>query len=287
MQFIRKINKHYLSLSIWVRLLISTFIVSLFIISTQNLHIFPGAVMSIFNGRIREVGTLPNQVESIFVNTKDGKELELWRLPTSNPAPVAVIFHGNAGDVENFFPYQKYFHSIGITSYGFDYRGYGKSSGWPSEQGLKLDTRAVLDYVRERESISDKDLIIVGISIGSGPASFGATEFKPGALILFSPFISLVDAVKAVPLLEYLHPFTLYEFPVKMNVGQLSNSCLIVAHGEKDNVIPFAQGREVFSNYHGNRFSSFILSPEASHNDILLETYDKITLAIQNCFKVE
>lgn len=286
MQLIKKINRRYLSLSIWTRLLISIFVISLIIVCTQNLQIFPGALLSIFDGHIRKANTLPNQVESIFVRTNDGNDLELWRLPTSAHAPVAVIFHGNAGDVENFFPYQKYFHSIGITSYGFDYRGYGKSSGWPSEQGLKLDTRAVLDYVRHRESILDADLIIVGVSVGSGPASFGATEFKPGALILFSPFISLKDAVKAVPVLGYLHLFTLYEFPVKMNVGQLTDSCLIVAHGEKDNVIPFVQGREVFGNYRGNRATSFILSPEASHNDILFKNYDKITLALKNCFKV-
>ncbi len=280
----RKLNERYLALSFWTRLIIATFAVSLLIISTQNLQIFPGAVSSIFDSKIRNSNELPENVESIFVTTADNEKLELWRLEQPSSKQVAVIFHGNGADVANFFPYQQYFASIGITSYGFDYRGYGKSSGWPSERGLYLDGQAVIHYILEREKISLKEIVIVGISIGSGAAAHMAAEFNPGALILFSPFASLAEAVRNVPLFGLLSKFTMYDFSVKEDVQRLNTSCLILAHGEKDNVIPIEQGKDVFDAYRGTSFSKFLISPTASHNDILFKIYPEVTTSIKTCF---
>ena len=278
------VAQNYLSLALWVRLPLMVFIFFIVLVSIQNFLIFPAAVLSIFKGSERDNATLPADVESIFVDTSDGEKLEVWRLGLSQKAPVAVIFHGNGGDVENFLPYQKYFQSLGITSYGFDYRGYGRSSGWPSEEGLYTDAKAVVDYVLSRESLSNKELIVVGISVGTGPASYAAAEFDPGALVLVSPFISLSEAIKSRPLIGILHTFAFYDFPVKQHVGKLVETCLVVAHGEKDNVIPFSQGQAVFKNYHGRKFSAFIDSSEASHNDILFKSYPRVTKALRSCF---
>ena len=278
-----QLNRRFLGLPLLLRLLLSTLVISGILILTQSVQIFPGAVFSFSKDNEREASTLPDNVESIFIATGDGESLELWRLPAEDDPRVAIIFHGNAGDVENFFPFQQYFSSRGITSYGFDYRGYGKSSGWPSESGLYLDTRAVIEEVLKREQIGNSQLILVGVSIGSGPASFGALEYNVGTLFLFSPFISLPEVIKQVPLYGFLHPFSFFEFPVKKNVEKLDSSCLIVAHGEKDRVIPFAQGREVFESYTGSAGSVFVAYPRAGHNDILFSAERRLAEALESC----
>jgi len=226
---------------------------------------------------------LPAGVESIFVSTEDEKRIELWRLPASS-SRVAVIFHGNAGDLANFFPYQQYFESIGITSYGFDYRGYGRSTGWPSESGLYLDERAVTNYVMQREKIKSDSLILVGVSIGAGVAAHAANEFKVGTLVLFSPFRSLPDAIRAVPLFGVLHPFSFYSFPVQREVAKLDANCFIVAHGQKDNVIPFAQGQTVYNAYRGKGNTTFLSSPQGSHNDLLFLLHQQLTKSLESCW---
>lgn len=282
MKFVRTLNRKYLSLPFWVRVpIVVTFFIC-FLISIQNPLIFPGAVTSLLNANDRTAESLPVNVSSSFITTPDREKLELWKLSSSNNKPIAVIFHGNGGDVENFFPYQKYFSSIGITSYGVDYRGYGKSTGWPSERGLEIDADAILTHLMAEEQVEAKDLIIVGVSVGSGPASYAAKKYAPACLILFSPFISLPDAIQSRPFIGALHHFSFYQFPVAENVSRLTNTCLIVLHGNKDNVIPFEQGRTVYENAKVP-FSKFLTSQEASHNDILYKAHNQLTPLITEC----
>jgi alpha/beta superfamily hydrolase len=282
MRVLRKINNRYLALPFWLRLPIAAGVIAALLVLTQNPQIFPGAVIGLASSTTRDTATLPPKVTSIFVNTPDNEKLEVWKLPFANSPVVAVIFHGNAADVENFFPYQKYFESLGITSYGVDYRGYGKSSGWPSEKGLQIDSQAVIKFVLEEEQITADKLLIVGISIGTGVASFAATQFPPRALVLFSPFTSLPDAIESVPLFGMLHPLAIYQFPVTSDVSKLQDSCLIVAHGKKDNVIPYQQGFNV-SQSAKVAFSKWILAPEASHNDVVFLAGNEIAMAIREC----
>ncbi len=288
MRKLTSIRQGFDSLPFWqkvpLRALIATMGFVFFLVTTQSIQIFPGAVTSLFNtNSTRQPRLLPQEVESIRIKTKDGELLESWRLPISNSSLIAIIFHGNAGDVANFFTYQQYFKSIGITSYGFDYRGFGTSTGWPSEEGLEFDAEAVVEYVLQREHISPQELILVGVSIGSGPASYSAKKFSPKSLVLFSPFESLVKLVEEMPLLGFLSPLLFFEFPVAQNVASLSRSCLVVAHGEKDDIIPFEQGRNVFKSYSGDALSAFVESSVASHNDILFKTHERVTSALKRC----
>jgi pimeloyl-ACP methyl ester carboxylesterase len=284
MRGLRAINKIYLRLPFVLRLLVACCVFVLFLVSLQSLLIFPGAVISLRNYGRETRSTLPAGVVSSFVTTQDGKRLELWRLAGGEKqSPVAVIFHGNGGDVANFFPYQKYFASIGVTNYGFDYRGYGLSTGWPSERGLEIDADTVVKRILDDEHIEARDLILVGISIGSGPASYAAAKVAPHCLLLLSPFTSLPAAIRSRPVLGVLWQFAFYKFPVAENVGRLRGDCLIVAHGEEDDVVPFAQGRAVFAAGHV-RFQRFVAVKGASHNDILPRGYPQVTKALAECF---
>lgn len=258
----------------------------LFLILTQSIQVFPGALRALGTPSTeRPPELLPEGVESIRITTQDEETLEAWRLEVPSASRVAVIFHGNGGDVANFFAYQKYFNSIGVSSYGFDYRGFGRSTGWPSERGLKFDADAVIAYVMKREGVSAEQLILVGISIGTGPAAYAAEKFRPDVLLLFSPFESLTRIVEQMPFLGYLSTFLFYEFPVAQRVSGLEQTCLIVAHGKRDNIIPFLHGKTVFESYRNPAKGSFLESPEASHNDILFKVANEIAPALARCWR--
>jgi hypothetical protein len=270
-----------------LRLLASTIVIASIIVVTQDIQIFPSALFSLFNSSERDPSTLPKKVESVFVSTEDDERLELWRFEHPEVPPkgqkVAIVFHGNAGDVGNFFAYQYRLSSLGLVSYGFDYRGYGKSSGWPTEQGLYADGRAVARYVMDREGIEAKDLVLVGVSLGTGPAAQLARELDVGTLLLVAPFSSLKDVVKATPLFGLLHPFLFYKFPVKENVATLQSTCVVVAHGEADRVIPFEQGRSVFQVVPRQLQSAMVTLEDAGHNDIFFSAWGDVASALGVC----
>lgn len=272
-----------------VSALVFVFSFSVLLVLTQDKQIHPGASLNPFRSHERIRGTLPSGVESIFVKTKDAKSVEAWRLAgTAGVRPeklVAIIAHGNGGDVSAFFDYQTWLQSLGVTSYGFDYRGYGLSSGWPSETGIYADITAVFDYAASRENVSPDQIIVVGISLGTGPASWLAKEREAKLLILFAPYESLSSRVQELPLSGYFYHFLWYTFPTAEYVGQLSKTCLIIAHGEKDVVIPFHHGQRVRDAYKGACGAHFIRTPDAGHNDLFYVLKDDLTESVNELLK--
>ena len=268
---------------LWLRVIIAIITISTLVVITQDVQIFPGAVAALFEERSRDPSTLPVGVESIFVTTADNERLEMWRYGVEGSPGAALIFHGNAGDVAGFFGYQQFFNTLGVTSYGFDYRGFGKSTGWPSEEGLYADGRAAAAYVLAREKIPASALTIVGISIGSGPAVRLARELSPSTLLLITPYTSLPDVIATVPLFGLLSPFSLYQFPVAKEVQELRAECAIVVHGERDEVIPYVQGRAVFEAMRLVQKPAFVSVPMAGHNDAFFVGAGEIARRLSLC----
>lgn len=241
------------------------------LVLTQDIHIFPGALFSLLRGRIRDPKTLPRGVESVFVTTEDGKSLEVWRLPAdpleSSRFPYcAIIFHGNGASLENFFAVQLWFSSLGITSYSFDYRGFGKSSGWPSEKGINRDSDAVWQYVAERESLPANRLIVFGMSVGGAPAARIASIHQPKVLILVSTFTDLKQVVREQFLVGFLAPFVWYAMRTIDYVRELGQTHLILAHGEKDRLIRPYHSEKLLEAYKGSDVPARITTLVPGHN---------------------
>lgn len=251
----------------------------------QNPLIFPGAPHDFWFPVARIEA--PQGVESGFVNTLDGDKLEFWRLakPThSTRKQVALILHGNFGDLGRFFYIQEEFRSIGITSYDIDYRGYGRSTGWPTEEGLYQDAEALWNLVMEREKILPEDIIVVGVSLGSGPASYLAEKYHPRALLLVAPYTSIPEVVRDRPVLGLLSPFVWIHFPNVDRMKHLSDVCVVSAHGEKDRKINIEHSRRLQAAYGVGRGFHFISHPEADHNSILRIAWPEVSAAVLDCF---
>ncbi len=173
----------------------------------------------------------------VKLKTEDGVEIFAWyKKPGSKTAPVILMFHGNAGNLSHridklrvFADYKDY----GIMA--IDYRGYGRSGGSPSEQGLYQDARASLDYLKSK-GISRDDTILYGESLGTGVAVKMAEERGARMLILEAPFMSAIRAGQdSFPL-----------FPVNMLLLDRYNSIDIISkfkmpvlifYGDQDKVI--------------------------------------------------
>src|SRR5207245_691975 len=134
--------------------------------------------------------------EEISLRTEDGLALSAWFVPaptTGAPRTTMIVFSGNAGHRALRAPLAAALRPFGIATLLMDYRGYANNSGSPSEEGLALDARAARAYVLSRSDVDRERIAYFGESLGTGVAVRLASEERPHALILRSPFPSLAD----------------------------------------------------------------------------------------------
>lgn len=199
--------------------------------------------------------------------TADGETLRGWWIPAADPrAPVVLFFHGNAGTREHRIEILQGFHRAGLGVFIFDYRGYGGSTGRPSEAGLLLDGEAAFDWLRG--NTGDAPIVFYGHSLGGAVAAVTALRRPAAGLILESVFTSVPDmAIRVVPL-----PFVRYvvktRFDTRAALGALTQPLLLI-HGDADEVVPFSMGRRLFEASAAPD-KTFRAVPGAGHNDVFV-----------------
>jgi len=140
----------------------------------------------------------------LLIRTSDGVDLHAWWIPSglsdqgsdgssSEPRGAVVVAHGNGGNIEHRLGLARAFHHLGYSVLLFDYRGYGKSSGAPSEEGVYLDAEAAYDHVTEAEAVPPSKIVIYGESLGGGVAIELARRRECFALVTESAFLSIRD----------------------------------------------------------------------------------------------
>lgn len=257
---------------------------ALFLVLTQDLNIFPGAYntkLMFWSQRNKEI---PREVESIFIPSKDGTRLEVWHYRSELQTPlskyVAVVFHGNGGAVENFLFVHMWFAELGISSYGFDYRGFGRSSGWPNEKGIYLDSDAAWEYVCEREKLPSSQMISVGISLGGAPAARIAALHQPKLLLLSSAFTDLRRVVGSRFIIGLLAPFVWSKFPTIDFIRQLKETNLVIAHGDRDSTVSHSHAAELEQAYSGSGEVRKLISRDGGHNMAFFDLKDELKVAV-------
>jgi fermentation-respiration switch protein FrsA (DUF1100 family) len=183
-------------------------------------------------------------VEALRIDTEDGERLVAWYLPPPDGGPIFLFFDGNGGRPE---AWERRWTRIAEGGAGFlavYYRGYSGSTGQPSEAGLHRDARAGYDFLIAR-GFEPSDIVIHGLSLGTGVAVRLASERPARALILEAPFTAAVDmAQRRFPLLPV--GFIMRDqFRSRDWIGDVHMPVLI-GHGDADSVIPFEQGQRLF-----------------------------------------
>jgi uncharacterized protein len=201
--------------------------------------------------------------ESVEISTADSENLHGWFVPAPEATATILFFHGNAGNISHRMEYLLMFHRLGYNTLIFDYRGYGQSSGSPSEAGTYLDAQAAWRYLTEEKGISPARIVLFGESLGGAVAAWLATQEKPALLVLGSAFTSIPDmAAKIYPFLP-VRLLSRFEYNTMDNLRTVTCP-VFVAHSPQDELVPFAQGRAL---YRAAPDPKQFLELQGGHND--------------------
>jgi len=207
--------------------------------------------------------------EDLALTAEDGVRIHAWYLPPpGEPRWTVLLAHGNGGNISHRLDRTLFLQSkVGAAVLLFDYRGYGRSEGSPDEEGTYRDARAAHRWLVEEKRVPRERLVLFGESLGSAVALDLALSRPCRALVLESPFASVPAMARAVypflPLSALVR--TRYENEAKAPRLRVP---LLVLHGERDEIVPFAQGRRVFAA--APEPKRFYAIPGAGHNDTYL-----------------
>lgn len=184
--------------------------------------------------------------ESVMLTSSDKETLQGWFVPAPAEAKGTILFlHGNAGNISHRRDYLWTFYRLGYNTFIFDYRGYGKSSGSPSEAGTYHDASAAWQYLTEIKAIPPSRIVLFGESLGGAIAAWLAARKDPGALVLASVFTSVPDL--AAELYPFLPVHLLSRFQYNTIDYLQSVTCpVLIAHSPQDEIVPFWHGQALF-----------------------------------------
>lgn len=203
--------------------------------------------------------------EEITITTADGAQLRGWfvRNGKASTAPALIYFGGNAEEVSGLALDADELRGISLVL--INYRGYGKSSGTPSESVLFSDALTIYDYVAAKTGVDKRRIVAMGRSLGSGVATYLATQRPLAAVVLVTPYDSMTAVARAkypIVLVDLIlkHPFD--------SVGRAPaiNAPLLALIAGADTVIPPRHAARLTAAWYGPATS--ITLKEADHNDI-------------------
>jgi fermentation-respiration switch protein FrsA (DUF1100 family) len=205
------------------------------------------------------------RLQEVWFDSTDGARLFGWYVESKETPGVLLWCHGNAGNIIHRLENLVELYRLGLSVLIFDYRGYGRSSGTPSEEGFYRDALAAYAYLTETRRIAPERLVLFGRSLGAAVAGDVASRKPVAGLILESPFPSVGAVARA-------HYFGLpvdwllsAEFNLVERLRRISVPVLVV-HGDRDEVVPIQLGQQVFEA--AREPKSFYLVPGADHNDL-------------------
>ncbi|ALA16607.1 MULTISPECIES: alpha/beta hydrolase [Chelatococcus] len=190
------------------------------------------------------VAAIPG-LEQVQLETSDGESLNAWVVPPAPNRAVLVFFHGNAGNLALAFRVSRFRQLVadGTGLVAVSYRGYGGSTGRPSEAGLHRDGAAAYAYAAER--FGTERLFAYGESLGTGVAVRLAAEQRLAGVILEAPYLSTAKVASGIYPFVPVSLLMNDQFRSDEIVGRIGVPMLIL-HGMRDGVIPFAHGEALF-----------------------------------------
>ncbi|KAF0164421.1 MAG: Uncharacterized protein FD157_2028 [Rhodocyclaceae bacterium] len=199
-------------------------------------------------------------------STADGESLDGWFVPADakrRTRGLVIFFHGNAGSIAHRLDYLRMFHDLGLATLIIDYRGYGLSSGSPSEQGTYLDADSAWLHATQTLGFPADRIVLFGESLGGGVAAQLAAKQRPAALVLASTFTSVPDmGADLYPLLP-VRLLAHIRYDSLTRLAQIACPLLVI-HSRNDDIISFAHGRRLFE---AARTPKQFLEIEGGHNE--------------------
>jgi fermentation-respiration switch protein FrsA (DUF1100 family) len=200
------------------------------------------------------------------LDTDDGERLHGWWIGARTDLLGHVLLcHGNAGNIGDRVLHATLLTAAGFDVLLFDYRGYGRSTGRPSEEGTYRDARAALRCVLEQSGVDPRRVFYLGESLGAAVALDLALERPPAGIVLLSAF----TGVRELGRLHYpFVPAALVPdaYPTLRRIREL-RAPLLILHGHRDDIVPVSQGRALFDA--APEPKQMHVFPGLGHNDLV------------------
>ena len=218
----------------------------------------------------REIVATPDRVGLPFEEVRFGPDGRLhgWFVPGSGPSGVTMLwFHGNAGNISHRLEWMRRLREgLGVSIFIFDYQGYGRSGGRPSEAATDADARAALTYLRSRDDVAADRIVYFGKSLGAAVGAGLAIDEPPHRLVVQSGFTSIAAMARHhygfLPIGGLLRT----RYPTAERIGQVAAPVLVV-HGDRDEVVPIDQARALYAA--AAEPKRLFLVRGARHNDLI------------------
>jgi hypothetical protein len=232
-----------------------------------GIYVLLGAMLYMLQGSMVYLANLPGRAldatpadigldhEDVYIDTADGERLHGWYVPaapqgTSGARGVLLFFHGNAGNISHRLESIAIFNRLRLDVLIVDYRGYGRSTGKPTERGTYRDAQASWDYLVGARGIEPGRIVVFGRSLGGAVGAWLASQVPaaeaPAAVIIESSFSSGADMARRLYPVFPARLLTRLKYPVTDYAARLRCPVLVV-HSRDDEIIPFAMGRAIYA----------------------------------------
>jgi hypothetical protein len=181
----------------------------------------------------------------------------------NQPKGLIFFLHGNKGNVLYQKAAAKFYTDLGYDFFTFDYRGFGKSTGSCSDESQFFEDIEQV-YSTLTKTYSEKQITVIGYSLGSGPAAMIAAKMNPKKLVLIAPYFSLKDMTVRR---YYIIPTFLLKYPFETNVHlQNVKAPTLIVHGDQDAVLPFEGGKQLSTLL--KKTDQFVRLPGYGHDEM-------------------
>ena len=205
--------------------------------------------------------------EDVWFSTEDGMRLHGWWVPHRKARGTILYCHGNTGSIAHRIGVLSKLWSLEVNLFAFDYRGYGRSTGQPTEDGLYLDVRAAHEHLIREAGCRADEILLFGHSLGGAVAIDCALDRKVAGLVAQSTFTHIRDAARAVFPTLPIHLAARRQFRSIDKVAELEIPKLFI-HGESDETVPLELGKRLYES--ASEPKDFYLVRRGGHNDLHL-----------------
>jgi hypothetical protein len=228
----------------------------------------------------REVDATPADIglafEDVRLRTADGETLTGWYIPTSDARATLLYLHGNGGHIGHRLDPIGVFHRLGLNILIIDYRGYGASSGNPSEEGTYQDALAAWTYLTQQKGAKPEQLVVFGESLGGSVAAWLAARHTVAGLMTYASFTSVPDLAQQLYPMFPARWLTRYRYDTRTELAKVKCPVLIM-HSMEDEITPFSHAQALFAAAHEPKR---LVELRGGHNDALFVSREVYARAV-------
>ena len=217
----------------------------------------------------RQVEATPADIglafQALTLSTADGEALAGWFIPAPAARGTLLYLHGNGGNIGHRLDQIEVFHRLGLNVLIIDYRGYGASSGKPSEEGTYQDALAAWNYLTQEKRLAPERVVVFGESLGGSVAAWLAARQPPAGLVIYASFTSVPEMAQALYPMFPASRLARYRYDTRAALRGV-NCPVLILHSPEDEIIPFSHGQALLA---AAREPKRLVELRGGHNDAL------------------